>query len=132
MKASGGSGSCQWWRLLVPAALSWSFGAIDMSGSFEDRVTLGLAQWITLVETDDTAESLRIDLTHNPEDPATERSIYFTGVTKVVSEWEDRDDRCMESIIGAHEDVEGDQLRYMFHTEQRGLFIWAKRPATVR
>lgn len=100
--------------------------------SFEDRVTLGLAQWITFVEINESAESLRIGLTHNPEDSATEKSIYFTGVTRVVSNWVDRDDGCLESIIGAHEECEGDQLRYTIHTEQRELCIWARHTAAIR
>lgn len=103
-----------------------------MSDSFEDRITLGLAQWITLFKTEDAVESLRIGLTHNPEDSATERSIYFTAVTKVVSEWYDRDDGCMETIIGAHEGIDAEQLRYTLHTDQRELWIWAKHPAVIR
>ena len=103
-----------------------------MSSSFEDRITLGLVQWITLVEANDSAESLRIGLTHNPEKSATEKSLYFTGVTQVVSEWEDRNDECMESIIAAHEEKDGEQRRYLFHTEQRRLWIWTKHPVAIR
>ena len=31
MKASEGNGDCQWWRLPVPAALSWSFGGTTIA-----------------------------------------------------------------------------------------------------
>lgn len=43
----------------------------------------------------------------------------------------DREEECMESIIRAHEDRDGELLRYMFHTEQRELWIWASEPATI-
>lgn len=105
--------------------------ATDVSASFEDRITLGLAQWITLVETDEAAQSLRIGLTHNPEDSATERSLYFTAVTKVVSEWHDPEEGCMETIIGAHEDKYGQQLQYLLHTDQRELLICADQPVVI-
>lgn len=91
----------------------------------------GLAQWITFVEINQVMGTCRIGLTHNPEDPATERTVEFTAVTNVFSEWDDRDDECMESIIGAHEDNEGDQLRYMFRTTQRELLIWTTHPAII-
>lgn len=102
-----------------------------MLPTFENRVTQNLAQWISGIEVSDDAKSLRIQLTHNLHHPVVERCIYITGVTKVVSKWHDRVDGCMESIIGAHEERIGTEFRYMFHTEQRELWIWAEFPALV-
>lgn len=102
-----------------------------MVDNFEDRITRGLAQWITFVEVDEAAETVRIGLTHNPEIGATEKLITFAEVTKVDSDWFERDDDCMESVIGAHEDQIGEQMRYMFHSEQRELWIWARQIATI-
>lgn len=111
--------------------LSSSVRCIELTPSFEDRVTLGLAQWITLIETNGATGTLRIGLTHQPQNPETERCITFTGVTNVQSEWFGRDDECMESLLGIHEDHDENQLRYMFHTEQRELWIWATKSATI-
>lgn len=94
-------------------------------------MTLGLAQWITLVETDDATESLRIEITHYPERQTSERVICFNSVSKILFDWEDRDDGCLESIIGAFEDIDGDQLRYMIRTDQRTIWIWTKSPVAL-
>ncbi len=105
--------------------------SLPMKTTFEAGVTLGRAQWITSIEADEAMKRLWIGLTHHPESHATERRIEFHGVTKVVSEWSERDDGCMESILGANEDHDGQQLRYMLVTEQRALTIWASEPATI-
>ena len=104
---------------------------MQFKGDFESRVTLGRAQWITLIEANDALATLRIGLTHDPESCTTERHIEFAAVTKVVSEWAEEKDDCMESIIGAHEDQNGNQLRYMFQTEKRELWIWASERALI-
>lgn len=75
---------------------------------------------------------MRIGLTHHPEISATETVIDFIAVTKIEWTWDDQDDESMESIIGAHEDVNGEGMRYMFRTDQRELLIWSEQPATIR
>ncbi len=75
--------------------------------------------------------TLCICLTHHPDSPEPERCITLTGVTSVKSDWFDRDDECMESLIGIHEHQDANRFRYMFHTEQRELWIWATKPATI-
>ena len=102
-----------------------------MTPCFEDQVTLGRAQWITLIEMNDASGTLRICLTHHPDSPVPERCITFTGVTNVTSDWFDRDDECVESLIGIHEHQDANQFRYMFHTEKRELWIWATKPAAI-
>ncbi len=104
---------------------------IGMNPCFEDRVTLGVAQWITLIEMNSDLGTLRICLTHHPDNPEPERCITFSSVTNVTSAWFDRDDKCMESLIGIHEEHDANQLRYLFHTEQRELWIWTTKPATI-
>ncbi len=108
-----------------------SVRCIGMTPCFEDQVTLGRAQWITLIEMNDASGTLRICLTHHPDSPVPVRCITFTGVTNVTSDWFDRDDECVESLIGMHEHQDANQFRYMFHTEQRELWIWATKPAAI-
>ncbi|MEZ6142641.1 MAG: hypothetical protein R3B84_18935 [Zavarzinella sp.] len=103
-----------------------------LDDNFEDRITGDFAQWITFVTSDDSSSTVRIGLTHNPEISTTEKLIEFIAVTKIESTWDDQDDECMESIIGAHEDMDGECMRYTFHTEQRDLLIWSELPASIR
>ena len=99
---------------------------------FEERITRGYAQWITAIEHDQTRASMTIGLTKNPEFNRTEILIVFAGVVRTLSDWANREDDCMESIIGVHEETIDDMLRYCFHTEQRELLIWTTLAAEVQ
>jgi hypothetical protein len=89
--------------------------------SFEDAVTHGLAQWLTFVKHDHITRDLVVELTHDPGSLATQRIIRFADVTTVEDCWIDRDDGCMETLMGAHENETGSDFRYTLVTDQREI-----------
>ena len=73
------------------------------ANDFEDRVTQGWSQWITFFDHDSAKNQVRIGLTEHPEFAKSERILLFQGVHKLISNWHERDDECMDTIIGAEE-----------------------------
>jgi hypothetical protein len=88
---------------------------------FEQVLTRGMAQWITAFSHDQASRSLVGGLTHDPEHSKTERVARFAGVDNLVHGWQDRDDQCMETLIGAHETSTADGFAYLLNTDQREI-----------
>jgi hypothetical protein len=99
--------------------------------SFEDAVTQGRAQWLTLVKHDPIAKEFVVELTHDPERSVTQRIVRFAGVPSVEDSWIDRDDNCVETLIGAHEDQTSSGIRYVLVTDQREITFEAREKATI-
>ncbi len=86
---------------------------------------VGQARWITSFAHDATTQSLVVGLTSDPETYETDRVLEFREVRSVCDHWIDRDDECMESLLGAHETQRGSDFRYVLMTEQREIEILA-------
>jgi len=99
--------------------------------TFEDEVTRGQAQWLTSVKYDPAAREFIVGLTHDPESAATQLVVYFAEVTLVTDSWVDRDDNCIESLIGAHEEETSSGIRYTLVTQQREITFEAGQRARV-
>lgn len=92
---------------------------------FEQHLTDGKSQWLTFLDHDVAKGRVRIGMTHVPECDATERVLELRDVQEIHSDWFDRNDRCMESLLGASAHVEESTVRYVLHTEQREIAIAA-------
>lgn len=94
---------------------------------FEQHLTDGKSQWLTFLDHDVAKRRFRIGMTHAPECDATERVLELCEVQEVHSDWFDRDDRCMESLLGASAHIEESTVRYVLHTEQREICFTTSR-----
>ena len=101
------------------------------SQDFEQVLTRGLAQWITTFSHDQASRSLVVGFTHDPEHSKTERVARFAGVDKLVHRWQDRDDQCMETLIGAHETSTAGGSTYLLVTDQREIEFTAAVQANL-
>jgi hypothetical protein len=99
--------------------------------TFEDTVTQNRAQWLTLVRHDPIAKEFVVELTDDPERSVTQRIVRFAGVPSVEDSWVDRDDDCIETLIGAHEDEISSGIRYVLVTDQREITVVAGMKATI-
>jgi hypothetical protein len=99
--------------------------------TFEDKVTQRQAQWFTYVKYDAAKRELIIGMTHDPERAETQRVLHFADVQSVTDTWHDRDDDCMETLIGADEQAARSGWRYMLVTEQREIVLEAGKSARI-
>ena len=99
--------------------------------SFEERVTLGYARYITSFHHDTANGSLLVGITKDTERFATDRLLRFNGVDEIQNEWIDRDDERMEGLIGVHEDKDSAWIRYTLVTEQREISFYAQKEADI-
>jgi hypothetical protein len=99
--------------------------------NFEEVITKGRAQWIVSFECDDEKNNLTIQLTQEPELESVHRILKFFGVVNLESSWEDKDDNCLETIIGADEILNESYPRYFIHTDQREITFRASRRVQV-
>ena len=72
-----------------------------------------------------------MEMTHDPECSATQRIVRFADVPAVADSWIDRDDNCMESLIGAHERETTSGIRYSLVTDQREITFEAGKRAVI-
>jgi hypothetical protein len=100
-------------------------------GNFEDAVTAGKAHWITSFTYDAVAGRLVVGLTHDPECSQTERVLEFDEVANISHRWTDRDDECMEGLLGAHEEESGPIIRYTLVTDQREIEVRATTRGSI-
>lgn len=91
------------------------------SRDFEAAITVGKAHWITSFHYDTAARKFVIGLTWHPESPVTERIVEFNPVKAINFEWIDRDDECLEGLLGASEFADKTGIRYLLNTEQRKI-----------
>lgn len=94
-------------------------------------LTQGKALWITSVSHDAAARTLVVGFTQDPERSESRRVASFFGVEQVESQWQDRDDGCMETLIGAHETCSGGSFCYALVTDQREIEFAAGEGAAV-
>jgi hypothetical protein len=102
-----------------------------LPGDFEQLLTQGKTQWITSLSHDAAARRVAVGFTHHPEQPETERIARFSGVERVEARWQDREEGCMETLIGAHETSGGGFFRYLLVTDQREIEFAAAEKAKV-
>lgn len=98
---------------------------------FEKLLNQGKAQWITTLSHDAAARKVAVGFTHHPDQPETKRIARFSGVARIQSRWQDREDGCMEALIGAHETSGGGSFRYLLVTDQREIEFAAAEKAEV-
>lgn len=99
--------------------------------SFEDEVTRGQAQWLTSAKYDPSAKEFVVGLTHDPERSEIQRVLHFSEVQVVRDFWTDREDNCMEGLIGAHEQRTNSGLRYTLVTDQREITFEAGKRVRI-
>ena len=99
--------------------------------TFEDDATRGQAQWLTSVKYDPAARELVVGLTHDPERSETQRVLHVAEVSSVADLWIDRDDNCMETLIGAYEQKTNSCIRYTLVTDQREIVFEAGKSASI-
>lgn len=98
---------------------------------FEDRVLQGWSQWVTFFDHDSAKNRVRIGLTEHPEFAKTERFLIFHDVQNLISNWHDRDDECMEIILGAEERLKKSLFNYSIFTSQRELELQTSLRALI-
>jgi len=91
--------------------------------SFEEQITKGKAQWIVSFEYIEDTNRITIGLTHDTENFSTEQNLIFNNVESLNSDWHDKEDNCIESIISATEELTLTKYQYYFYTDQREIFI---------
>lgn len=72
-----------------------------------------------------TTQKLVVGLTRDPESSKTQRILEFHQVRSIRDYWIDRDDECMEGLLGAHETESGSDIRYVLATDQREVEVFA-------
>ncbi|MHA3774479.1 hypothetical protein ACXR0O_23455 [Verrucomicrobiota bacterium sgz303538] len=99
---------------------------------FEASVTAGRAQWICSFKYNEAERKLAIGLFYDPDHQSeATRILEFESVVEVKDRWTDRDDQCIEGILGAHEELSGMNRRYTFVTDQREIEIETTREPRV-
>lgn len=102
-----------------------------MTQDFEQSIVRGKAHWITSFVYDPTSSKLVIALTDDPESSEPTRIVVFTDVDQLESEWTDRDDRSIESLLGAHEKEVAGLVRYLLVTDQREIAVLSRRRVEI-
>jgi hypothetical protein len=59
----------------------------------------------------------------NPNESSIVRTLVFVEVQGYREEWYDRDDECIEMIMGIDEDLQEIGADYMLHTDQREMWF---------
>src|SRR5215203_5865731 len=67
--------------------------------------------------------NLSIKFLGDPEQSAIARVLTFSRVQAYREEWYERDDDCIEMLIGLAEQVKKNGVDYMLHTDQRELWF---------
>ena len=72
--------------------------------TFEHKITKGKAQRIVSFEHIEYISRITIDLTHDSENFVVEQNLIFNNTGSLKSDWHDRDDNCIDTIISATEE----------------------------
>ena len=92
---------------------------LTMTQEFEQAVVRAKAHWITSYVYEPAASRLVIELTDNVESPEPTRVVEFTDIQQLEIHWTDRDESCIEGLLGAHEEEVAGIVRYLLVTDQR-------------
>jgi len=95
----------------------------------EDRVMRdGVCYIHSLRHTD---ANLSLKFLADPSGSTIARVLTFSRVQAYQEEWYERDDDCIEMLIGLHEEVKKDGVDYMLHTDQRELWFHSDADPSV-
>ena len=104
---------------------------LTMTEDFEQSVVRGRAHWITSFVYEPAASRLVIQLTDNVDSREPTRVIELIDIQQLETHWTDRDDNCMEGLLGAHEEEVGGIVRYLFVTDQREVELTIRKKAVT-
>lgn len=69
---------------------------------------------------------LHIKFPGDPEETGIVRELSFAGIKEYGEDWYERDDECIEMLLGLHEEPEGAGVEYMLHTDRRELWFYSE------
>ena len=104
---------------------------LTMTQEFEQAVVRGKAHWITSYVYEPAASRLVIELTDNVESPEPTRVVEFTDIQQLEIRWTDRDESCIEGLLGAHEEEVAGIVRYLLVTDQREVEFTTRKKAVI-
>jgi hypothetical protein len=92
--------------------------------TLEDRVMRGNVFHIQHL--DFSGSELRVSFFGDPNESVIVRELTFFDIKEYKEDWFDRDDNCIEGLLGLHENPKGIGVEYMLHTDQRILWFYTE------
>lgn len=74
---------------------------------------------------------LHIKFLGDPEESSIVRELCFSEVKEYREDWYERDEECIELLMGLHEELKGAGVEYMLHTNQRELCFYSETEPSV-
>jgi hypothetical protein len=104
---------------------------LTMTEHFEQSIVRGRAHWITSLVYEPAASRLVIQLTDNVDSREPTRVIELIDIQQLEIHWTDRDENCIEGLLGAHEEEVAGIVRYLFVTDQREIELTTHKKAAI-
>ena len=96
----------------------------------EEKVMKNNVFYFHIVENENSC--LKVKFLGDPEKPDIVRILTFSNIQDYREEWYDKDETCIEMLIGLHEEPKEKGVDYMFHTDQREIFFYTETEPQIK